>query len=544
MDISTHTILAYSILVITICLWIRWRRKKLKIFEDLGIPGPTPHILFGNIIELNQKGPSRCHKKWIEKYGKVVGYFHGMKPILMVAEPDLIKKIFIKDFHLFCDRPESIPLRVRSFVDSIIPASAIMDSLLVSLKGERWRTVRTILSPTFSANKLKRMIPAVNQVCDRALSVLEKESQRGEAIDILDMIQRLTLDIICAQAFAMNIDSINDPKDPLLTSARIIFDLTFTSKIIFFGRCFPELGFLAMAINFLRMFIRNKGNIPPLKITNVLDEIIKQRRNDPSCRKPDLLQLLIDSSISDPDSEKKQTDEDNNPSECSNTSRKKQILSDWEIKANALVVLLAGYETTSSSLGYVFHCLAKYPNLQQKIHEEIDSVIEKEGHLDYYRIGHFQLMERFLLETMRFYSPTRNFVSRISTTDVDYGNIQIPKGMEILVPEDYIHNSEEYWEQPDEFNMDRHLPGSTAKKHAVSYLAFGVGPRGCIGQRLVHITTKIIIARILQKYTVELVENHDKIKSVLRVFTIVPENVYVKLIPRTLKKVNEIDRGA
>ncbi|PRD30141.1 UNVERIFIED_CONTAM: cyp-13A6 [Trichonephila clavipes] len=105
--------------------------------------------------------------------------------------------------------------------------------------------------------------------------------------------------------------------------------------------------------------------------------------------------------------------------------------------------------------------------------------------------------------------------------------------MEILVPEHYIHYSEEFWEQPEEFNIDRYLTGSTSKKHPISYLAFGHGPRRCIGVRLVNITTKIIIARILQKYTVELVENHDKVNSVLRAFTIVPESVYVKLKPRT-----------
>ncbi|GFV80156.1 cytochrome P450 3A13 [Trichonephila clavipes] len=191
------------------------------------------------------------------------------------------------------------------------------------------------------------------------------------------------------------------------------------------------------------------------------------------------------------------------------------------------------YETTSSSLAYAFHFLAKYTDLQQKIHEEIDSLIEKEGHLDYYKMGNFQLTERFILETMRFYSPTMNFVSRICTANIDYGHVKIPKGMEILVPEHYIHYSEEFWEQPEEFNIDRYLTGSTSKKHPISYLAFGHGPRRCIGVRLVNITTKIIIARILQKYTVELVENHDKVNSVLRAFTIVPESVYVKLKPRT-----------
>ncbi|CAL1270229.1 unnamed protein product [Larinioides sclopetarius] len=214
---------------------MRWRKSKLKVFENLGIPGPTPHFLFGNIFELNRKGPQRCYREWITKYGRIVGFYHGMKPILLVGDPDLLKKIFIKDFQLFCNRPEGVPLRVHSILDYIIPASEIMDNLLVNLKGEHWKRVRSILSSTFSANKLKGMIPAVNQVCDSALSILQEKSAEGEAIDIQNILQRLTLDIISAQAFAMNVDSLNYPADPLFRSAKVIFDQPYSSKILFFG---------------------------------------------------------------------------------------------------------------------------------------------------------------------------------------------------------------------------------------------------------------------------------------------------------------------
>ncbi|XP_055948321.1 cytochrome P450 3A6-like isoform X2 [Argiope bruennichi] len=406
MGFSAVSLLILSISWIILYIWIKWRKSKLKLFENLGIPGPTPHFLYGNILELNQKGPRQCHVDWIAKYGKIVGFYHGMKPVLLVADADLLKKIFIKDFTLFCNRPEGVPLRVHSFLDYTIPASAIMDNLLINLKGEHWKNVRSILSSTFSANKLKGMIPAVNQVCDSAISILEEKSRKEEVIDILNILQRLTLDIISAQAFAMNIDSLNDPDDPLLRSAKVIFDLPFSSKILFFGYIFPELGILAMAINFLSMFIRNKGNIPPLKITKALDIIIKQRRNNPNLKKPDLLQWLIDASDSEMDSQKSKLSRNGDKlSKPSVLRRKKQFLTDTEIKSNSLVVFLAGLETTSSSLAFAFYFLAKYPDFQKKIQEEIDLLLEKEDQLDYYNVGHFQPMERFLMESMRFYPP-------------------------------------------------------------------------------------------------------------------------------------------
>ncbi|KAG8186469.1 hypothetical protein JTE90_009228 [Oedothorax gibbosus] len=481
---------------------MRWRGKKLRVFQDLGIPGPQPHFMFGNILEYNKKGPRQCYEEWIAKYGKIVGFYHGLRPVLLVADPELLKKIFIKDFNLFSERPEGVPLRVHTFLDHIIPASKIMDNLLINLKGERWKEVRSILSPTFSANKLKMMIPAVNEVTEIALKILEKKSATGNSVDIYEILQRLTLDLICAQAFAMNTDSLNNPSDPLLRSAKIIFDLPLASNVIFFGRCFPELSFFAMAYNFLSMFIRNEGNIPPLKITKVVEVLIKQRRKYSSMRKPDLLQLLIDASAPNED----QVEHANNK-----VVGEKLKLTDLEIQSNALVVFLAGYETTSSALAYFFHFLAKYPDLQKKIQAEIDQLMEKEGELNYYNVRNFQLIDRFLLETMRFHPPAVNFIWRVAATDVDYGDVFIPKGMEINVAVDYIHHSAEFFENPEEFDPDRFLNGNSTKNQSVNYWAFGVGPRMCIGTRLVHLTAKIVLAKILHKFTVEAVSSHDEV---------------------------------
>ncbi|GBM07777.1 Cytochrome P450 3A41 [Araneus ventricosus] len=467
-----------------------------------------------------KKGPQRCHAEWIEKYGKIVGFYHGMKPVLLVADPDLLKKILIKDFHLFSDRPEGVPMRVHSFLDHIIPASAIMDNLLINLKGEHWKKVRSILSPTFSANKLKG------------------KKSLGRKKLLTSWIFYRGLDIISAQAFAMNVDSLKNPEDLLLRSAKIVFDLPFASKIVFFGRCFPELGFFAMAANFLSMFIRNKGYIPPLKITQVLEVIIRERRSNPKLKAaPDLLQWLMEASNFDSDLEKDNSNKKEEAlSESSKLLKKRQTLTDVEVISNALVVFLAGFETTSSALAFAFYFLAKYQELQQKMQEEIDLLIEKEGQLDYYNVSNFQLMERFLLESMRFYPPAINFVIRLSVADVDYGYVSIPKGMEINIPVEYIHHSDEFWEQPEEFDPDRFLPGSSAKRHSCSYMAFGTGPRSCIGQRLVNITSKIILAKILHKFTVEPAESHDQVKAVVKVFTMVPEKVCVKLKPRSFPK--------
>ncbi|GIY54996.1 cytochrome P450 3A41 [Caerostris darwini] len=115
------------------------------------------------------------------------------------------------------------------------------------------------------------------------------------------------------------------------------------------------------------MFIKNKGDIPPLKITKVLEVLIKQRRNNPGMKKPDLLQWLIEARASDDDLGTKDSYENGTTSsESSKFQRRRRTLNDTEIISNALVVFLAGFETTSSALAFVFHFLKKYPEQQRK----------------------------------------------------------------------------------------------------------------------------------------------------------------------------------
>ncbi|KFM68072.1 Cytochrome P450 3A13, partial [Stegodyphus mimosarum] len=341
------------------------------------------------------------------------------------------------------------------------------------------------------------------------------------------MLQRLTLDIICAQAFAMDTDFQNKTDDVLFRSAETIFELEYKSKVMLFGLCFPELGIFAMAINFLKMFFANNGTIPPLTITSAVEEVIKQRRKDPSSRKPDLLQLLIDASAAD-------TDETSQASNSSGTKggdstpirRKRKHLTDLEIKSNALVVFLAGYETTSSALAFAFHFLVKHPEFQKRIQAEIDHLIKTEGELNYYTVTSLQQIERVLLETMRLYPPAANFVNRIAVTDVNYDDLYIPKGLQIDVPVYYMHHSPDYWPRPEVFDPDRFLPENRTENQTMSYFAFGIGPRNCIGARLVHISTKVIMAKILQKFTVlstdTKYETNGAVATKLKVGTLVP----------------------
>ncbi|XP_022252068.1 cytochrome P450 3A8-like [Limulus polyphemus] len=383
--------ISFAIFLGLIALWIRWRVKMTSVFSNLGVPGPTPSLLFGNLIELYKKGPLRCHDDWIKEYGKVVGFYEGMKPVLLIAEPELLKSVLMKDFHNFTDRPEVIPLKGKK--------EDIFSKELINLKGQRWKEVRSILTPTFSTAKLKQMTSIISHTVDIFISKVKKKSECGEFFDIYDLYQRLTTDVIERTALGMDTGVQEKDHDPLLQSAQLIFRMKFADPLSFIGLCFPGLRPLAFFLMVIFIRVKNEGYLPGWRIIEGCEKIINERRADSTKRVPDLLQLMLDAEVSrndlqnitndkltagndDVTSDKKSPDHAVDDEQRKKRSR---YMTDDEIKANALIVFLAGYETTSSALAYTTYLLAKHPEVQNQVREELDNHMNDEVSLNCFK---------------------------------------------------------------------------------------------------------------------------------------------------------------
>ena len=85
-----------------------WLERK-NYFKKLGIPGPTPRIIFGNMLEMSNIGIQEYDMNLLKKYGKTVGYFEGHTPVILTKDVKFIKAVMIKDFSSFVNR------RVRLF---------------------------------------------------------------------------------------------------------------------------------------------------------------------------------------------------------------------------------------------------------------------------------------------------------------------------------------------------------------------------------------------------------------------------------------------
>ncbi|XP_067124561.1 thromboxane-A synthase-like, partial [Centruroides vittatus] len=493
------------------------RKKHFSLFQEMGIPGPPPNVFFGNYLEIFLKGSIRPHKEWISRYGKVLGYYHGEVPVLLVADANLLKKILIKDFQKFTDR--SILVRENSAV------SIGRDSQhLIFLRGTKWK---------------QSMSPMINDAIEDLLENFEKFCQSGEGFQAYSFFQRLTLDVIVRIAFGIQSNAQKNLKDPLLHLVYVMFHIPFR---FFFALLTTSFGFLQPFMRIIRKvtaIIKNRGTSPLNDLINKCEAIVKARQNDPTLRKPDLLQLLIDAEIKEnvnvdyqdlaaSDNVEKEVD----VKRVKNETVKSRRLTMNEMTSNAFVVLLAGYETTSTALAFCTLMLANFPDFQEKIRNEVKTLIEEGNELDYSTVQKLQYLDQAFKEILRLYPPVYLFVDREANEDVVYGDIFIPKGMIVQVPSFLLHRDPDYWDRPEEFCPERFAPEVARKNNALAWQVFGAGPRNCVGIRLAQMEAKLALAHILNKYRILPYEKTDKFPFELELTPNIirpKRGVYIKL---------------
>lgn len=182
-----------------------------------------------------------------------------------------------------------------------------------------------------------------------------------------------------------------------------------------------------------------------------------------------------------------------------------QGMTDQQIRDEIVTLFLAGHETTANALSWTWYLLAQHPEVEQKLHEELDSVLH--GRVptlaDLKQLPYTELV---LQESMRLYPPVWN-MSRQALTDVEIGGYIIPKGSEVNLNTYAMHRDPRWWDEPECFNPDRQ---SGAPKMA--YLPFSTGPRVCIGNSFALMEARLILATVASRYRLRLIAEQPPVQ--------------------------------
>lgn len=452
-----------------VLFWVFQRRHAHGVFRRHGIPGPSPELLWGNWNQL-KKDRLQVMQQWIDRYGKVFGFFMAEKPCMVVTDLDLVRQIFVKKGHTFIDRPQ-VALEVEPYISS-----------LAFLRGEEWKKVRTVLNATITASKVNRCSRIVSRCAEELLRVLKRHHERDELVDIMDMAEGYSLDVItkCALAWKVNCQQKSD--DTLLLGLRRIFE-DLDSTVIESTLALPGIRSILKLIypftSVSKMLRRIAENVR---------ENINKRRKGQSPREDDMLQMLLDAQAGVED-------------KTYNVQKSDLLIEDRHVIANSIVLLVAGFETTAMGIGFALYVLATYPEEQDKVHSEIDTVLPYDDEISLDSIQNLKRLDMVINETLRLYPALPIMIARLCPRDMTVRDQFIPAGTSVFAPAWHIHRDPESWPEPSRFLPDR-FAEEHPERHSLAFIPFGLGPRYCFGKRLALLEIKMALCAILRKYRV------------------------------------------
>jgi len=222
------------------------------------------------------------------------------------------------------------------------------------------------------------------------------------------------------------------------------------------------------------------------------------------------------------------------------------LLTDLELRDEIKTFILAGHETTSTLLVWVFYCLSLNLESQEKLISEIDQKLQGkfptpedvEGTLLPY-------LNAFMKEVLRIYPPV-SIVTRVTASDDILAGYQIPKGTRIVLSPYILHHHPNQWDQPEVFNPDRWMKSTNSNietndnlpaqqsvpRHPFSFLPFIFGPRNCIGQKFALVEARMITVMVLQHFNVTLDPSSPELKRTTTITMRPKSTMFFNLRPR------------
>lgn len=465
MDYLTTLLLS---LVLGILLIYYFFPVKTGLFKEHGIQFLTPLPILGNsagILMRYETVGSFTIKMYTSFPGaRYVGFFDMVNPVLVIRDIDLIKQVTVKNFENFRNH--------RGF-ENVDPLFA---KNLFALRDEKWRNVRTILSPAFTSSKIKAMYHLMTE-CAMNFADCMVEMSGAKEMNMKDAFTRYTNDVIATCAFGITINSLKDPKNKFYVYGRDMTTFTnFRALKFFILRDFPMLARLLR----LRFVDEHIGNY----FKDIIETIIETRKKEGIVR-PDMIQLMIESTGKEGAENKLSID---------------------DMVSQAFIFFFAGFDSTATMMSFAALQLAVDPEAQEKLRQEVDAVLENcDGKPTYEAINGMQYLSGVVYEVLRMY-PTQVITDRICTKDFELPSagpgskpLLVKEGMSVAIPVYGLHHDPKYFPDPWTFKPERFLGNNKEIVNSAYYLPFGIGPRMCIGNRFALLEIKVVLFYLLAR---------------------------------------------
>lgn len=397
-----------------------------------------------------RKNPIPFHKKYFDKLGDTFSVRIGRTKYLILSRDNEVAEYILQKNHKNYN---------KSNIQTVYLSKYLGKGLLTS-DGDFWLKQRRLIQPAFHKQKMNQLVGNMEQIIVLELNNLVEE----KAVDIFPLMSQLAYNVVAKSLF--HLSSSNE------TLNRIKFIIDEVQQFLIKEVRLPHKGWW-----FFLSGQTKKHFQLSLENNNIIKGIIEERIAS-NLQVNDLLNMLLETRYED-------------TGEGMSTA---QLID--EIK----ILFVAGYETTANALTFTLYLLAKHPEVQQKVWQEIKE-IERRGGDTVDQLQEMTYINAVLNESMRLYPPAW-IVDRQNVADDTISSYHVRRETLIGISLYELHRNPKYWENPNEFDPERFL--GERKKHSMKYFyPFGAGPRMCIGIGFAIYEMCLVLFKIVKKYEVK-----------------------------------------
>ncbi|MER5866077.1 cytochrome P450 [Kitasatospora sp. NPDC002040] len=424
------------------------------------IPGPPGLPLLGSMFDL-KRDPLGTYLSGHREHGDVVRFTAGPPGLRVelfgIYSPEGVQQVLATQAANF--RKENV------FYEEI--RQSFGNGLLTS-QDEDYQRQRRLIQPLFTRRRVDGYADAIGLETEH---LVERWSAApGGAVDAVDEMSRFALRAVARILFGADLEAALDAvRVNFPVVAHYVTARGFSPKSI--PRSWPTPG-------------NRKAMAAERSLYEVCDTIIAQRAAAGG-ESEDLLGLLAAARGEDG-----------------------ERLDPTELREQVLIFLLAGHETTATSLTFALHLLGHHPEVQRRAREEVDALLgdgRRPTAADYNGLPYLTMV---LKEAMRLY-PAAPAVGRLAVQECVIGDTVIPAGANVMAAAYVVHRHEKHWPDPERFDPERFTPEAEAGRHRYAWFPFGGGPRACIGQHFSMLESVLGLAGLLRAFEVEALDPRD-----------------------------------
>ncbi|PZC76821.1 cytochrome P450 4g15 [Helicoverpa armigera] len=534
------TSLFYVLLVPALILWYAyWRMSRRHMYELAEkLQGPPGLPLLGNALEFTG-GSHDIFRNVIEKsvpFDKesVVKLWIGPRLLVFLYDPRDVELILSSHTHI--DKAEEY----RFF------QPWLGNGLLIST-GQKWRSHRKLIAPTFHLNVLKSFIDLFNANSRAVVNKLKKEA--GE-FDCHDYMSECTVEILLETAMGVSKSTQDQSGFEYAMAVMKMCDILHLRHTKIWLR--PDLLFK------LTDYAKKQTKLLDI-IHGLTKKVIRRKKEEfNSGKRPT---ILADYNAGTADEATKTTSveglsfgqsaglKDDLDVDDADVGQKKRlafldlllessqsgvVISDEEIKEQVDTIMFEGHDTTAAGSSFFLSMMGVHQDIQDKVIDELDKIFgDSDRPATFQDTLEMKYLERCLMETLRMFPPVP-IIARQIKQDITLpsNGKQVPAGTTVVVATYKLHRREDVYPNPTKFDPDNFLPERSANRHYYAFVPFSAGPRSCVGRKYAMLKLKIILSTILRNFRVHSDLKEEDFKLQADIILKRAEGFKVRLSPR------------